>query len=158
MFQDIESSLRYSNFSTVEWKAKRSLADDRSIVIKKADKSSAVVFWERNDYIKKAEKQLGDKRVYQKVNFKGKLLCELVDKSNSSFKKLKRMRYISDKTLKCFTYDFKKATNLGKFCLLPKIHKHLENVPERPIISNCGAPTEKASEFLDFHLKVLCKI
>ena len=29
----------------------------------------------------------------------------------------------------------------------------LFNIPGRPIISNCGAPTEKASEFLDYHLK-----
>ena len=91
--------------------------------------------------------------MYQKVNFKEKLLCELVDKSNSSFKELKRMGCISDKILKCFTYEFKKATNLGTFYFLPKIHKRLENVPGRPITSNCGAPTEKASEFLDFHLK-----
>ena len=153
LFEDIGTSLRYSNLSTEEWKAKRSLAGDRSIVIKKADKGSAVVLWDRNDYIKEAEKRLGDKSVYQKVNFKEKLLCELVDKSNSSFKELKRMGFISDKTLKYFTYEFKKATNLGKFYCLPKIHKHLENVPGRPIISSCGVPTEKASEFLDFHLK-----
>ena len=37
--------------------------------------------------------------------------------------------------------------------LLPKIHKHLRNVPGRPVISNCGTPTEKVSEFLDYHLK-----
>ena len=42
---------------------------------------------------------------------------------------------------------------MGKFYLLPKIHKHLENVPGIPIISNCGATTEKASEFLNFHIK-----
>ena len=33
-FEDIGTSLRYSNLSTEEWKAIRSLADDRSIVIK----------------------------------------------------------------------------------------------------------------------------
>ena len=91
--------------------------------------------------------------MYQKVNFKEKLLCELVDKINSSFKELKRMGCISDKTLKYLTYEFKKATNLGKFYLLPKIHKRLENVSGRPIISNCRAPTEKVSQFLNFHLK-----
>ena len=72
LFEDIGTSLRYSNLSTEEWKAIRSLADDRNIVIKKVDKGSAVVFWERNDYIKEAEKQLADKSVYQKVNFKTK--------------------------------------------------------------------------------------
>ena len=63
------------------------------------------------------------------------------------------MGCISDKTLKYFTYECKKATDLGKFNLLPKIHKHLINVPGMPKISNCGAPTEKASEFLDCHIK-----
>ena len=42
---------------------------------------------------------------------------------------------------------------MGKFYLLSKINKRLGNVPERTVISNCGAPTEKASEFLDFHPK-----
>ena len=42
---------------------------------------------------------------------------------------------------------------MGKLYLLPKIHKRLSNVPERPVISNCGTPTERSSEFLDHHLK-----
>ena len=37
--------------------------------------------------------------------------------------------------------------------LLPKIHKRLSDVPGRPVISNCGMPTEKVSEFLDYQLK-----
>ena len=37
--------------------------------------------------------------------------------------------------------------------MLPKIRKRLDNVLGRPVRSNCGAITEKASEFLDFHLK-----
>ena len=60
---------------------------------------------------------------------------------------------MSHKTLKYFTYEYKKSTNLGKYYLLPKIHKRLNKVPGRRFISNCGAPIEKASEFLDFHLK-----
>ena len=31
--------------------------------------------------------------------------------------------------------------------------KWLSNVPGRPVISNCGTPTEKLSEFLDNHLQ-----
>ena len=84
-------------------------------------------------------------------------MCELVNKSNSSFKELKKKGCISDKTLKYFTYEFKKAANLGKFYLLPKIHKHLVNVLGMPIISNCGAPTKKASEFLDVHIKSIMR-
>ena len=39
----------------------------------------------------------------------------------------------------------------GRFYLLPKIHK--ENNPGRPIVSANGHPTEKISEFIDFHLR-----
>ena len=52
-----------------------------------------------------------------------------------------------------FTYEYKKAYNLGKLYMLPKIHKRLFNVPGRPVISNCRMTTEKVSEFLDHHLK-----
>ena len=52
-----------------------------------------------------------------------------------------------------FTYKYKNATNFGKMYILPKIHKRLVNTPGPPVISNCGTPTEKASEFLDHHLQ-----
>ena len=55
--------------------------------------------------------------------------------------------------MKYFLYDYKNATKLGKLYFLPKIHKKLFNVPGRPVISNYGTPTEKASEFLDHRLK-----
>ena len=42
---------------------------------------------------------------------------------------------------------------MGKLYLLPKIHKRSSNVPRRPVISNCGTPSERASEFLAHHLK-----
>ena len=47
LFEVIGTSLRYSNLSTEEWKATRSLADDRTIVLNKADKGSAVVVREK---------------------------------------------------------------------------------------------------------------
>ena len=50
-----ETSLGYSNISKEEWQAMRALANDRSIVIKKADKGSCVVVWDRIDYIAEAE-------------------------------------------------------------------------------------------------------
>ena len=37
--------------------------------------------------------------------------------------------------------------------LLPNVHKRLSDAPGRPVISNCGMPTEKVSEFLDYQLK-----
>ena len=46
---------------------------------------------------------------------------------------------------------------LGRFYLLPKIHKRLFNVPGRPVISNSSFFTENISAFLDFQLKPLAK-
>ena len=51
----VETSLGYSNISKEEWQAMRALANDRSIVIKKADKGSCVIVWDRIDYIAEAE-------------------------------------------------------------------------------------------------------
>ena len=56
-----------------------------------------------------------------------------------------------------FRFNFKKATNLGKLYQLPKIHKGLCKGPGRPVISNCGTPTEKVLEFLDHHLQPIMK-
>ena len=91
--------------------------------------------------------------MYRKLAFKDKTLSQLVDCSNRFFKNLKLKGHITEKELKYFSYEFKKSCNLGKLYLLSKIHKSLENVPGRPVISNCGTPTEKVSEFLNHHIK-----
>ena len=70
---------RYSHHSQTEWRAIRTLADGRSIVIKKVDKGSCVVVWDRTDYLREAEKQLSDENVYQEVQFKKQMMSNLVD-------------------------------------------------------------------------------
>ena len=71
------------------------------------------------------------------------------------FSNLKKRGFISEKQLKYFSYEYRKATNIGKFYFLLKICKRLHNIPGRPVISNCVTPTEKCLEFLDYHLKPL---
>ena len=127
----------------------RLLANDRTIAIKKADKGSCESVWNREDYIAESRKQLNDENVYKSVKFKDKILQDLAEKSNGTFKGLKLKGKITEKQ----ATKHKQATNLGKTYLLPKIHKRLYDVPGRPVISNCGTPTEKASEFLDNQLK-----
>ena len=153
LFEITKEPTRYSNLSQEERRTITTLADDRSIVIKKADKGSGIVVCDRADYLRKAEKQLLDKNVYQEVQSKKQMLSNLVDTSNKFFRGLKTKGFIAEKELKYFTYEYKKACNLGKMYLLPKIHKRLSDVPGRPVISNCGMPTEKVSEFLDYQLK-----
>ena len=84
----------------------RSLADVRSIVIKKADKVSCIVVWDRNNYLTKAEKQLENLNVYRKLAFKDKTLSQLVDCSNRLFKNYKMKGHITEKELKYFSYEF----------------------------------------------------
>ena len=152
-FIETQVNLRYSNLPQEEWRAGRSLADDSSIFVKKADKGSCVVVWDRWDYIKEAEKRLGDSTVYKEINYNKKILSQLVSSSNKYFRKVNSSGYISYKEMKYFTHEYKKACNLGKLYLLPKIHKRIFNVPGRQVTSNCVAPTEKVSEFLVHHLK-----
>ena len=135
----------------------RSLQNDRSVIIKPADKGSAVVVWDRQDHLNEAERQLSDSSVYKEVKVTEKDLVDLVDKSNKIFANLERRNIIQEKEKNYFRFNFQKATNVGKFYLLPKIHNSLSKVPGRPVISNCGMPTEKVPEFLDHHLKQLMK-
>ena len=58
---------KYNNLTREERSALYNLKNDKNIVIKSADKGSAVVVWVRDDYIKEAEKQLGDKDIYEEV-------------------------------------------------------------------------------------------
>ena len=58
---------KYNNLTREERSALYNLKNDKNIVIKSADKGSAVVVWDRDDYIKEAEEQLGDKDIYEKV-------------------------------------------------------------------------------------------
>ena len=85
---------------------------------------------------------------YKEVDdFKEKSLKHLVEKSNKLFGNLS-YKGLSKQQLQYFIYDLKNIASL-----LPKIHKKQQNVPGRPVVSNCGTATEKVSEFLDFHLK-----
>ena len=45
-----------------------------------------------------------------------------------------------------------KVPKFARFYLLPKIHKWLDDVPGRPVFSNCGYYTENISSFLEYHL------
>ena len=63
--------------------------------------------------------------MHQKVQFKKQMQSNLIDTSNIFFRGLKKKIFIVKKELKYFTYEYKKARNLGKMSILPKIHKSL---------------------------------
>ena len=51
----------------------RSHQNDRGVVIKPAGKWSAVVVWDRTDYLKEAERQLNNEKTYQEIRITKKL-------------------------------------------------------------------------------------
>ena len=73
----IERLLGYSNLSEKQWDAKRSLDDDRNLLIKRAKKGFCVVIWDKNDFVKHAKFQLSNLNIYKSVEFKDKTLAEL---------------------------------------------------------------------------------
>ena len=112
---------------------------------------------DRLDYLAEAEKQLSDSNTYKKVKMSEKDQVKLVEKSNNMFEGFKKKTVITEKEKNYFKFNFKKATNVGKLHLLPKIHKRVSNVQGSPVILNCGTPTESVSEFLDHYLQPAMK-
>ena len=74
-----------------------SLVNNRSAVIKKADKNSCVVVCDLEDYIAEAERQPGDVTIYKDVAFKEKILQDLAEASNKVFRNLKNKIGIIEK-------------------------------------------------------------
>ena len=142
---------KYNNLTREERSALYNLKNDKNIAIKSADKGSAVAVWDRDDYIKEAEKQLGDKEIYEEV-------CNdpepLISTIHNAIEKIQLRGDLSADTIKYFMV---KDPKFAHFYLLPKIHKRLYDVPGRPVISNCSYYTENISSFLDFHLQPLAR-
>ena len=64
------------------------------------------------------------------------LMQDLMETCNKIFRNLKKGVFITDEELKYFSFDHKRACNLGKLYFLPKMHKRLFNVPGQPVICN----------------------
>ena len=148
----LDYKVGHSNLTKGERDAIYLLKNDSSIIIKEADKGSAGVVWDRDDYLREAKNQLNDKNVYEELT--GNVEGPLKKIIKTVLKKIRYRRDISNSTLDYFLVNNPK---LGRFYLLPKIHKRLQNVPGRPIISNSGYYTENISAFLEFHLKPLAQ-
>ena len=67
-------------------------------------------------------------------------------------KALEKIRLRGDLSKDTLDYFLVKYPKFARFYSLPKIHKRLDDVPGRPVISNCGYYTENISSFLDNHL------
>ena len=77
----------FPNLNKGERRALKNLGQDKSVIIKAADKGSAVVVWDRDDYLLEAEKQLSDTKTYQRVPYNLDIIANLGQQSNRFFQK-----------------------------------------------------------------------
>ena len=108
-----------------------SLKDDKSIIIKGADKGAAVIVWDGQDQLKETSKQLQDKEAYLEVPNDSSALVSTI------FKSLEKIRKYGNLSQDTLNYFLVKDPEFAKFYLLPKIQKRLYDVPGRPVIFNC---------------------
>ncbi len=130
--------------------AVKELANNRDIVIKKADKGSCVVIMNTDDYIKEGHRQLSDSKFYKKVD------RDLSEEHNAKVEELVNdIHNRNEISYDTAVYLVHNQPRTAQFYLLPKIHKSLNNPPGRPIVSANECPTERISQFVDFFLKPL---
>jgi len=138
------------NLTKEEKKALADLMQNNDIVIKPADKGSAVVIQNKEDYIKEGLRQLEDTNFYIEVPE------DLTDKHNKEIDKLIQHLLLQDQiTDQCADYLHIEKPRTSQLYLLPKIHKNKFPVPGRPIVSANSSPTERISQLADFFLQPL---
>ena len=143
----------YSNLTIEERLVIRDLKDYKDIVIKGEDEGSAVVVWGRKEHCEEACRPLAKREAYERRE--GDPTRNL---SKSIARRLQVLKNEGIITKENYRYLKGKESKLGRFYLLPKNHKRLENVLGRLFVSNCGAATEKLSEFVNFHLQPIIKV
>ena len=122
------------------------LQNNQHIVVKPADKGSAIVIMNRTDYITEATRQLSDTKFYTKTQVD--LTGTHINKITQTLSTMLRNDEIAQSVYRNLV---PKDCKTPAFYFLPKIHK--QNITGRPIISGNNSPTEKISAFVDEHIK-----
>ena len=130
----------------------RSLENDGSVIIKPADKESSMVVWDRLDNLAEAEKELSDSNTYKEVKLSEKHQVKLVEKSNSMFEGLKKKGVVTERKIN-LSLILKRLVTLISYTFYPKYIRSSVMWPRRSVTTNCGTPTRKVLDFLDYHLQ-----
>jgi hypothetical protein len=152
ILQSANKNRRYSNINKSEMESLRKLSQDKSIIIKKADKSNTIVIMDTCDYKLEVLRHLDDKNYYEKIS---KNPSESV-KHNISMC-IEKMQEHNNNISSEFDV-FPDEIRTPVFYILPKIHKKIDSAlpigyPGRPIVSACNSPTENISKYIDYVLR-----
>ncbi|XP_071493045.1 uncharacterized protein [Diadema antillarum] len=141
----------HDNLPKEERQALSSLKNRSDIIIKPADKGSAVVVMDRQQYIDEAMKHLRNPSHYTLLDFDP--TNNFSQQIQSTLDDMKEHEHLTKKAHKFLSPVNAKP---ARFYLLPKIHK--PGNPGRPILSGNGSPTENISLFVDHHIKPLVSL
>ena len=147
-----------SNLSDMERQALEELQQNTSIIIKPADKGSAIVILDREQYVKEALRQLQNTEYYQPLA--APIYLDTAAQIRGVVDSMTHNKIITPKQSKYLIGDDTPRKRL--FYLLPKIHKAPDTWPTpfkippgRLIVSDCGSESYLIAEFLDYHLNPL---
>lgn len=146
------------NLSQTEQQALKELATNKHVVIKPADKGSAVVILDREQYIFEANRQLEDRTYYKRLQ--QPIYLQTVPKVYEIVEDLHKNKFINWKQKQYLKGELEPRPR--RFYMLPKIHKNPEQwtvpfriPPGRPIVSDCGSETYQTAEYIDYFLNPL---
>jgi hypothetical protein len=146
-----------NNLDRKELFAIKKLASNQDIIIKPADKGSAVVVMNKTDYIQEAMRQLDNPKYYTRIDHP--VFPDNATRINHILQQLFNTGFINRRQLIYLTANEDARPRV--FYLLPKIHKQKDKWPNvkmpdgRPIVSDCSSESYRVSEFLDYHINPL---
>lgn len=145
------------NLSEAEIQALQELNLRKDIVIKPADKGSAVVIMDKQQYVQEGLRQLQDEGFYTKLRApifldSVPLIEQVVDSLvEGGFINKRQAEYLAGESM----------PRARRFYLLPKVHKPREKwstpymPPGRPIVSDCRSESYRVAEFITYYLNPL---
>lgn len=157
-YNSLDRNFKINNLNSEELNALKELKSMKHIVIKPADKGSAVVIMDREQYTLEAQRQLNDLTYYKRLE--RPIYLETIPLVRDILLRLKKKKFINAKQLQYLQGDLHPRER--RFYILPKIHKDPTTwtvpfeVPKgRPIVSDCSSETYHTTEFLDYFLNPL---
>ena len=137
------------NLTKPELRALTALSKDPTIVIKQADKGSGIVVEDTDRYVEDGLAHLSDHTIYRKVD--SDPTVPLAAGINKFVKYMHDRGIIDNITRDYLTFKPDSMPRTQQLYFLKKIHKN--PIAVRPIVSGCGGPTERISQFIDLHLQ-----
>ena len=136
-----KAKLPSSNLTTEEWKAMKTLKDDKNVMILPADKGKCLVVMDKEDYIKKMEEKLSDETTYKRLDQDP--TNEVKESIAKELLRLKEERQIDNKTYYQLTPT---KARIPRMYGQPKVHK--ANYPLREIVDSTGSVTKPIDKYI----------